>query len=790
MIVARARARRLTLALSLTLLAAAPALAQVRPPVLTSISPYGHQRGTTADFVLEGANLADADTVLFTDEGLSALITGYEDLGPDVRKRMPGETGAIIQDRARKARVRLRITAAGTVPAGRHGLRIHTPLGTTSFRPLWVGNEPERREPEPNDEAAAAPGVVAPLTINGVLSEAGDVDHVRVPVRSGRSLVVSVLAAPLGSQVDATLTLLDDKGRELASNDDFQGRRDPLLVYDPPADGQVVVRVGDALNGGGDRHIYRLTVGELPYLTRAFPLGVPAAGAPEIAIEGANLGEVRRARVGTPLPDRPDRAPVEPSGLPSAPLNRLTVAVGRHPEVLEVEANDTIGGAQPVTLPVTINGTVKGDETSDLDHFRFRARKGEPLVLEVEAERLGSPLDSVIEVLDLSGQPVPRAVLRPVWETTVDLRNHSSTQTGLRLLAWSQLRRGDLVYVDRELLRVDELPKGPDEDTFFVQFRGRRVAFEDTTPEGHALLQPVYKVERHPPGSTFSPNGLPLFELHYRNDDGGPLAGRDSHLTFIPPADGEYVVRLADTRGEHGPAFAYRLTLAPARPDFELFVSPSNPNVPVGGRIPITVFAWRHGGFDGPIEVSLTDLPPGLSSTSGTLLPGENVVTLTLAADPAAGARLAPFVVEGAASIGGKSIVRAARPDEPINVIAITSPPDVRVVLVTPEVIELAPGERTRVTATIERANGFEGRVPLSVNNLPLRVTVPDIGLNGILITEEQVSRSFEIVADEHAEPLEQTLYVTARVETNGGTSSQHSSRPIKIRIAGKATSR
>jgi hypothetical protein len=70
--------------------------------------------------------------------------------------------------------------------------------------------------------------------------------------------------------------------------------------------------------------------------------------------------------------------------------------------------------------------------------------------------------------------------------------------------------------------------------------------------------------------------------------------------------------------------------------------------------------------------------------------------------------------------------------------------------------------------------------VPLSVRNLPFRVTVPNIGLNGILITETQDSREFEIVADENAAPVEQTLFVTARVETNGGTNSEASSAPLR----------
>jgi hypothetical protein len=179
-----------------------------------------------------------------------------------------------------------------------------------------------------------------------------------------------------------------------------------------------------------------------------------------------------------------------------------------------------------------------------------------------------------------------------------------------------------------------------------------------------------------------------------------------------------------------------------------------------------------------------------LHATGGRILSGEPSVTLTLSADAGAADLVAPLSVIGRATANGRPIERVARADERVSVIAVGAAPDVRVVSVTPEVIELAPGEKARVTATIARANGFVGRVPLSVNNLPLLVTVPDIGLNGILITEEQTSRTFDIVADPRAEPTEQTLYVTARVETNGGTASDHSSTPIRIRIVGRQTQR
>ena len=204
----------------------------------------------------------------------------------------------------------------------------------------------------------------------------------------------------------------------------------------------------------------------------------------------------------------------------------------------------------------------------------------------------------------------------------------------------------------------------------------------------------------------------------------------------------------------------------------------------------MTVFAFRREGFDGPIDVTLKDLPAGLTAAPGVILPGESSVSLTIAADESAGDASGAFAAVGRARIAGRSVEHTARPDEKVSVVSTASPPDVRVVSVTPDVVELAPGQRAKVTATIARANGFAGRVPLSVRNLPFRVTVPNIGLNGILITETQDSREFEIVADDNAEPVEQTLFVTARVETNGGTNSEASSAPLKIRIVGKSVSK
>ena len=52
-----------------------------------------------------------------------------------------------------------------------------------------------------------------------------------------------------------------------------------------------------------------------------------------------------------------------------------------------------------------------------------------------------------------------------------------------------------------------------------------------------------------PPGAVFPPNGLPVFHLTWRNDDGGPGYGPDSRLNFVAPQDGDYILHLKDVRG-------------------------------------------------------------------------------------------------------------------------------------------------------------------------------------------------------------------------------------------------
>jgi hypothetical protein len=287
----------------------------------------------------------------------------------------------------------------------------------------------------------------------------------------------------------------------------------------------------------------------------------------------------------------------------------------------------------------------------------------------------------------------------------------------------------------------------------------------------------MYKVTLHPPGTTFPPNGFPVITVPYRNDDGGPGYGKDSRLFFDPPADGEYQVRITDARGHGGSAYAYRLTVRPPRPSFNVTFNPTAPAVWKGGALPIAVTAERTDSYSGEIALRLENLPPGFHAPATTIPAGENTTSFALFADPTATlpAKPPPLKLTATAIINNEKATREVGGGVP----KLVDPGDI-VTTTGQSEVSIRPGEITRLTVNIERRNGFKGRIPLDVRGLPHGVRVLDIGLNGILITERETSRTVRIYAEPWVEPTEHPIVVLARRE---GKNTEHAAKSVLLKV-------
>jgi hypothetical protein len=244
--------------------------------------------------------------------------------------------------------------------------------------------------------------VPLPAILNGQIMPGG-VDRYRFQATCGQQLVIAAsarslipyLADAVPGWFEVVLTLSDAKGKELASAERFRLQPDPVIHFEVPRDGEYTVEIHDSIFRGREDFVYRLAVGELPFVTGIFPLGGPVGEKSSVALTGWNLAEK------TFLHDNTN------SGITSlneVGFNDVPFAVNDLPECLEREPNDSIKTAQAVTLPIIINGHLS--QPGERAVFKFDGHAGQSIVAEVMARRLGSPLDSFLRLTDAGGKQI------------------------------------------------------------------------------------------------------------------------------------------------------------------------------------------------------------------------------------------------------------------------------------------------------------------------------------------------------------------------------------------------
>lgn len=426
---------------------------QLNSPHLGYVYPAGGQRGTTFTVSVGGRFLDGVSKAVVSGPDVSVRVVGHDKpLTPQqitqLRDRLQelqkqGNTPAVqkelaearmkIGDSVRRnanpvlsETVTLEVSVAPGAERSSRQLRLLTPLGLSNPLVFRIGDLPEFREKDRKSGPADAESqVTLPATINGRLIPGdvertrfplrqlqqyapGDVDRYRFQARKGQHLVAAVsarslmpyLADAVPGWFQATIALFDAEGHELRFDDDYRFHPDPVLHYEVPRDGDYVLEIKDALYRGREDFVYRIDVGELPFVTAVFPPGGLAGSSTKVQLDGWNLPaasetiDARReksARV-IELPAR-ERQPVS---------NRVPFALGTLAERTEREPNNAVKDAQQVTLPVVLNGRVQ--EPGDVDVFAFKAKAGDQVVAEVTARRIESPLDSFLELTDAAGR--------------------------------------------------------------------------------------------------------------------------------------------------------------------------------------------------------------------------------------------------------------------------------------------------------------------------------------------------------------------------------------------------
>jgi hypothetical protein len=117
-----------------------------------------------------------------------------------------------------------------------------------------------------------------------------------------------------------------------------------------------------------------------------------------------------------------------------------------------------------------------------------------------------------------------------------------------------------------------------------------------------------------------------------------------------------------------------------------------------------------------------------------------------------------------------------------LKVIAVMPRPDIKV-SVKQDKIRISPKGEAQVTLAVERFNGFKGRVQFRLQDLPYGVRPIDVGLNGVMIAENETERTFTLECRPFVQPETRTIYAVGIVEALVPT--EHSSEPVLLQVEG-----
>ncbi|MGI9444994.1 MAG: WD40 repeat domain-containing protein [Rubripirellula sp.] len=453
-----------------------------------------------------------------------------------------------------------------------------------------------------------------------------------------------------------------------------------------------------------------------------------------------------------------------------------------------VEVNESElrkGDQQEQTLVLQVKGgaVIAGaiGERGEVDAYQWQAKQGEVWAIDADAGD-GSQIDPFVSIIDADNHPVLRVRLQAVRDSYFTFRGKDSKQIGdFRLFNWQNMHLNDFLYAAGEVTRLWMYPRGPDSGYNVYPNEGDRWTYFGTSHTTHALGEPAYVVRPLASDGAHVANGLPVFEVHYENDDDPTrLAGKNSRLIFTVPEDGAYTVRVSDTRGDGGDGYGYQLTIRPAKPAFKASVEKPKADIRKGAGREVVVRVDRFDEFDGPVTFELQGLPQSLvSSFPVTIERGQRYAVGTIWAAEAAEAwdgDVAPKLVARADVLGKMTVQQVGdlgvlKLGGQPSVVPSIQPAEGEVGVSENWTLQVQRGQSVAARVVVRRREGFTGQVSFGKENAGRNAThgvyVDNIGLNGLLVRQGENERGFVLTADPIAELGKRSFFLRAEVDGN-----------------------
>jgi hypothetical protein len=489
------------------------------------------------------------------------------------------------------------IVAVGSnVPPASYEVRIVGRFGISNPRRFAIGALPQIQETG-NNSSANATEISLPVTING-RADSQAIDYFKFNAKKDERILAICEAAALDSRMEPSMMLLDGQGVEVE-----RSRRGGLLDFRVPSDGQYVLKLHDFVYAGGSEYFYRLSVGALPYIDFVLPAIGNGGATNKFTMFGRNL--------------------------PGSTASKFTAADGKKLERLEAD----------IPIPAHGSSVPLGPNSAAFDVF--------------ECQLTASNAVSNSRLIGLAASPhIVRESTDAVQKVTVPCEVSGQFFPAGDIDTYSfEAKKGEVFWIEVVSQRLG-LPTDP---FIFVQ----RVTRDKDGKEQISDVQEISDSDANIGGPDFKTSSL---------DPAGKFEAKE---------DGEYRVRVRDlfNRANSNPAHVYWLGIRKEEPDFSLVALAQPPLSTAkdvktavvwpalarrGETMAIKVLAFRQRGFNGDIALSVSGLPPGVSSAGARIVSGQNSAMLLLTAADTVSTWAGSIDIMGKATINGKERAKEA----------------------------------------------------------------------------------------------------------------------------------
>lgn len=692
---------------------------QAASPDLQNSTPRGGQRGTEVKVTLTGNRLSDMDQVVFHKPGIVAKDVKAID------SRKVEATFVISKD----------------CEMGEHQMRLLGKSGFSYARTFWVGQFQEVSEVEPNDDFDAPQAIPLNATVNGA-AKPEEVDYYRVSAKKGQRISVEMEALRINNirnqvAMDPYIAILNKDRFELAVSDDSALlKQESVASVIAPEDGEYTIEIRDASYQG--RGYYRAHISTSPRPLSVYPAGGKAGTEVEFTYLGDPAGKYKGK---SKLPGVTDAHYVYGANGNQIPASGNMVRVSPFDNVLEQEPNNSYKDKmpEPKALPLAFNGILETE--GDLDYFKFTAKKGERFRFKSYANRLGTPVDTVVNVYDakmkrLGGNDDADGSK----DSRVDFTSPADGEYFIQVK--DMLNRGGENFV----YRIESEPYTPAIEVSMPEMlrRDNQYRKQFNIPQGgHYAMNVnvrrlnvsgdlVFDVPNLPKGVSWEagtiPKNLSQFPILFKAAADAPVAGGlyDLNVKTADPEKpvvvGKYEQEIHFVRGNPNGTSYYassndRFPVAVTeKAPFHITID--QPKVPIvrNGTMKLKVRAHRDKGYEKKIVVRMLWRPPGISCPS-TMTFSEKATEVEYELNANSSAEIAEWnICVLAESDGGQGMVMTSSPfiklrvEEPFMSMKMS-------------MASLKQGDSGEIICSLENLRDFPGQADVQVFGLPAKTT-------------------------------------------------------------------